>query len=160
VITAHQTANTNSLAIGAMENEAGEGLQEQQQQQQQQQQQPGSSHTLKVWLSWSSGKDCAYSLFKLRQQPDIEVVGLLTTVNEAADRVAMHAVRTTLLRMQAAAAGLPVYEVGRRSVCSSWTIVLRTHLFLLAGCKCCCLLCSLDQLKQFSSAAAAAQQSR
>jgi diphthamide synthase (EF-2-diphthine--ammonia ligase) len=75
----------------------------------QQQQQSGTP--LKLWLSWSSGKDCAYTLYCLRQRTDVEVVGLLTTVNERFDRVAMHAVRCRLLREQAAAVGLPVHEV-------------------------------------------------
>jgi hypothetical protein len=66
---------------------------------------------LRVWLSWSSGKDCAYTLHTLRLQSDVEVVGLLTTVNERFDRVAMHAVRCQLLQEQAAAVGLPVHEV-------------------------------------------------
>jgi diphthamide synthase (EF-2-diphthine--ammonia ligase) len=66
----------------------------------------------RLWLSWSSGKDCAYTLHCLRQRTDVEVVGLLTTVNERFDRVAMHAVRCRLLREQAAAVGLPVHEVG------------------------------------------------
>ena len=60
-----------------------------------------------VLLSWSSGKDSAWALHVLRQQPDLEVVGLLTTFNEAFDRVAMHAVRRELVEAQAAAAGLP-----------------------------------------------------
>lgn len=63
---------------------------------------------MKVWLAWSSGKDSAYSLHVLRSMPEVEVVGLLTTVNEAFDRVAMHAVRRELLLAQAAAAGLPL----------------------------------------------------
>ena len=46
----------------------------------------------KVLLSWSSGKDCAWAL-RGSQRTDVEVVGLLTTFNEAFDRVAMHAVR-------------------------------------------------------------------
>src|SRR5687767_8571077 len=58
----------------------------------------------RVLLSWSSGKDSAWSLHILRQDPEIEVVGLLTTVNEAFDRVAMHAVRRDLLLRQAEAA--------------------------------------------------------
>lgn len=57
----------------------------------------------------------AYTLHMLRQRSDVEVVGLLTTLNGQADRVAMHAVRSQLLRMQAAAAGLPVHEVGGRN---------------------------------------------
>ena len=73
----------------------------------------------RVWLAWSSGKDCAWALHVLRQQPDVEVVGLLTTVNEAADRVAMHAVRRTLLEVQASAVGLPLRLVYLPWPCSN-----------------------------------------
>ena len=65
----------------------------------------------KALLAWSSGKDSAWSLQVLRTQAEVEVVGLLTTINEAFDRVAMHAVRTELLRAQADAADLPVWPV-------------------------------------------------
>ncbi len=65
----------------------------------------------RVLLSWSSGKDSAWALYVLRQQPAVEVVGLLTTFNEAFDRVAMHAVRRELVEAQAAAAGLPLVPV-------------------------------------------------
>ena len=65
----------------------------------------------RILLSWSSGKDSAWSLFKLRQAPELEVVGLLTTVNEAFDRVAMHAVRRDLLLRQAEAAGVALWLV-------------------------------------------------
>src|SRR5436309_4769543 len=60
-------------------------------------------------LSWSSGKDSAWALHVLRQQPDVEVVGLVTTINAAFDRVAMHGVRRSLVEAQAAAAGLPLH---------------------------------------------------
>jgi len=70
-------------------------------------------------LSWSSGKDCAWALHTLRQSGDVKVVGLLTTVNEAYDRVAMHAVRTSLLNAQAEAAGLPLWTVSIPSPCSN-----------------------------------------
>lgn len=73
----------------------------------------------KAILSWSSGKDSAWALHTLRQQGEVEIVGLLTTVNETADRVAMHAVRSELLRAQAAAAGLPLHVVGIPSPCSN-----------------------------------------
>jgi diphthamide synthase (EF-2-diphthine--ammonia ligase) len=63
---------------------------------------------LKVLLSWSSGKDGGWALHVLRQQLDLEVVGLLTTFNEAFDRVAMHAVRRELVDAQAVATGLPL----------------------------------------------------
>jgi diphthamide synthase (EF-2-diphthine--ammonia ligase) len=41
----------------------------------------------RVLLSWSSGKDCAWALHLLQQQPGIEIVGLLTTLNAEFDRV-------------------------------------------------------------------------
>ncbi|HXQ22311.1 MAG TPA: hypothetical protein VN812_11610 [Candidatus Acidoferrales bacterium] len=65
----------------------------------------------KALLAWSSGKDSAWALHVLRQQPGFEVVGLVTTVNERFDRVAMHAVPTALLETQAEAAGLPLWKV-------------------------------------------------
>jgi uncharacterized protein (TIGR00290 family) len=71
----------------------------------------------RILLAWSSGKDSAWALHTLRQDPRIEVVGLLTTVSEAHDRVAMHAVRRALLERQAEAAGLPVTAVAIPSPC-------------------------------------------
>ena len=62
----------------------------------------------RVALSWSSGKDSAWALHALRLRPDIEVVCLLTSLNADANRVAMHAVRRTLLEEQARATGLPL----------------------------------------------------
>lgn len=70
-------------------------------------------------LSWSSGKDSAWTLYQLQQQPDIELVGLVTTLNEAFNRVAMHGIRVELLRMQAEAAGLPLWEVPLPWPCSN-----------------------------------------
>jgi uncharacterized protein (TIGR00290 family) len=67
--------------------------------------------TRRVLLSWSSGKDSAWALHQLRQLDDVDVVGLLTTFNEAADRVAMHAVRRQLVEAQAAATGVPLWPV-------------------------------------------------
>jgi uncharacterized protein (TIGR00290 family) len=63
---------------------------------------------VKAWLAWSSGKDSAWALHVLRASPEVEVVGLLTTVNEVHDRVAMHGVRRSLLQAQADALGLPL----------------------------------------------------
>jgi uncharacterized protein (TIGR00290 family) len=73
----------------------------------------------KVLLSWSSGKDSAWALHVLRREPDIEVVGLLTTFNEEFNRVAMHAVRRDLVDLQAAAAGLPLVPVMLPYPCSN-----------------------------------------
>ena len=69
------------------------------------------SRRVKALLSWSSGKDSAWALHVLRGQPDIELAGLLTTFNQEADRVAMHAVRRELVEMQASAVSLPLYPV-------------------------------------------------
>ena len=72
----------------------------------------------RVLLSWSSGKDSAWTLHVLRQQ-DVDVVGLLTTFNEAAGRVSMHAVREALVEAQADAAGLPLWPVNLPWPCSN-----------------------------------------
>jgi len=74
---------------------------------------------IRTLLSWSSGKDSAWSLHTLRQQGAYEVVGLLTTINTAFDRVAMHGTRASVLRAQAAAAGLPLTEVPLPWPCSN-----------------------------------------
>jgi uncharacterized protein (TIGR00290 family) len=65
----------------------------------------------KVLLAWSSGKDAAWTLHALRREGNVEVVGLLTTVDESKGRVAMHAVRRVLLEEQARAASLPLWAV-------------------------------------------------
>jgi uncharacterized protein (TIGR00290 family) len=70
-------------------------------------------------LSWSSGKDSAWSLHLLRQQGECDVVGLLTTFNQAANRVAMHAVRRSLVEAQAKAAGIPLWDVDLPWPCSN-----------------------------------------
>ncbi|MGO9325314.1 MAG: ATP-binding protein [Terracidiphilus sp.] len=65
----------------------------------------------RILLSWSSGKDSAWTLHVLRRDPSIEICGLLTTLNSEFDRVAMHGVRRTVLEAQAASAGLPLWIV-------------------------------------------------
>ena len=65
----------------------------------------------RVLLSWSSGKDSAWTLKVLREDPGVEVVGLLTTVNTTYDRVAMHSTRRAILEAQAEAAGLPLHII-------------------------------------------------
>ena len=65
----------------------------------------------RVLLSWSSGKDSAWSLHVLRQQADVEIVGLLTTLNAEFDRVAMHGTRRSVLEAQAQAAELPLWVI-------------------------------------------------
>lgn len=63
-----------------------------------------------VLLSWSGGKDAAWTLHRLRQRHDVDVVGLLTTVTSGYERIAMHGIRRELLQAQSEATGLPVIE--------------------------------------------------
>jgi uncharacterized protein (TIGR00290 family) len=78
-----------------------------------------SARRPRVLLSWSSGKDSAWALHVLRSAGEVELAGLVTTVNEAHGRVAMHAVRESLLEAQAEAAGLPLWRVPIPSPCSN-----------------------------------------
>jgi uncharacterized protein (TIGR00290 family) len=70
-------------------------------------------------LSWSSGKDSAWALHVLRRQPSCEVAGLFCTVNQAFDRVSMHAVRVELLKLQAEKVGLPLQLIQIPYPCSN-----------------------------------------
>ena len=70
-------------------------------------------------ISWSSGKDSAWTLLRLRDDRRYELSGLVTTVNREFDRVAMHAVRVSLLEAQAEAAGLPLWKVEIPNPCSN-----------------------------------------
>jgi uncharacterized protein (TIGR00290 family) len=71
----------------------------------------------KACVSWSSGKDSAFALWETCRRGDVDVVGVLTTVNAAFDRVAMHGVRRSLLERQVAALGLPALIVEIPSPC-------------------------------------------
>lgn len=73
----------------------------------------------KILLSWSSGKDSAWALHLLRSQGEYEIAGLLTTLNTAFDRVAMHSTRREIVDLQAAAAGLPLISIPLPWPCSN-----------------------------------------
>ena len=85
---------------------------------------------MKTLLSWSSGKDSAWSLHVLKKNSDIDLAGLFTTVNEAFDRVAMHAVRRTVLEAQAEAAGLPLHVIDIPWPCPNETYEKRMGAFV------------------------------
>jgi diphthamide synthase (EF-2-diphthine--ammonia ligase) len=85
----------------------------------------------RVLVSWSSGKDSAWMLHVLRQRDDVEVVGLLTTINETFGRVAMHGVRREILQAQALAVGLPLWEVPLPWPCTNADYELRMHRWLM-----------------------------
>jgi uncharacterized protein (TIGR00290 family) len=73
---------------------------------------------VKVLLSWSSGKDSAWTLHTLRRS-GVAVGGLLTSLNTSAGRVSMHGVREEILRAQAEAAGLPLRTIPLPFPCSN-----------------------------------------
>jgi uncharacterized protein (TIGR00290 family) len=73
----------------------------------------------RILLSWSSGKDSAWCLHVLRQRNDFEIAGLLTTLNEEFDRVAMHGTRRSVLDAQARAADLPLWVIPLPWPCSN-----------------------------------------
>jgi len=72
---------------------------------------------VKTIVSWSSGKDSAWTVHVLRRRGDVEIGALLTTINETAQRAAMHAVRVDVLQAQAAAIGAPLWLVPIPSPC-------------------------------------------
>jgi uncharacterized protein (TIGR00290 family) len=73
----------------------------------------------RAWMSWSSGKDSTFALHVALTQLGLDVRGLLVTINADADRVAMHAVRRSLLEAQAQRLGLPLHVVEIPSACSN-----------------------------------------
>lgn len=73
----------------------------------------------RILMSWSSGKDSAWALHKLQQDPNVELAGLFCTINKAFDRVAMHGVRVELLQKQAECLGLPLEIIEIPYPCSN-----------------------------------------
>lgn len=73
----------------------------------------------RAWVCWSSGKDSAWALHVERQRGEVEVVGLLTTVTDAYNRVSMHGVRAEVLAAQAESVGLPLLRVPIPVPCSN-----------------------------------------
>ena len=71
----------------------------------------------RVVVSWSTGKDSAWCLHMLEQAGDVEIIGLVTTVNPAFDRVSVHGTRLSVLRMQAERLGLSATEVALPHPC-------------------------------------------
>jgi diphthamide synthase (EF-2-diphthine--ammonia ligase) len=74
---------------------------------------------MKILVSWSTGKDSAWMLHRLRAQHPGAIGGLLSTTNQAVDRVAMHGVRRSVLEAQASAARLPLTLVPLPWPCSN-----------------------------------------
>jgi uncharacterized protein (TIGR00290 family) len=70
-----------------------------------------------AWMSWSSGKDSAFALHRARTVWDLDVTRLLVSLNDDAQRVSMHAVRRSLLELQAERLGLPLHIVSLPAAC-------------------------------------------
>jgi uncharacterized protein (TIGR00290 family) len=73
----------------------------------------------RAFLSWSSGKDAAFALVEARRLGLAEITGVLTTLNEKYNRVAMHGVRRELLDRQIETLGLPAIKVPIPSLCTN-----------------------------------------
>ncbi|MDB5090917.1 MAG: ATP-binding region [Mucilaginibacter sp.] len=66
---------------------------------------------LKCIFNWSGGKDSSLALYHCLQNPDLDIKYLVTTINDAADRISMHGVRVELLIQQAESIGIPLYQI-------------------------------------------------
>ncbi|CAN5212081.1 diphthine--ammonia ligase [soil metagenome] len=84
----------------------------------------------KCIFNWSGGKDSALALYHCLQDPDLEIKYLVTTINDVADRVSMHGVRTELLIMQAERIGIPLYQIRLPEMpgMEEYDAAMRTHL--------------------------------
>jgi uncharacterized protein (TIGR00290 family) len=89
--------------------------------------------TPRGWMSWSSGKDSAYALHVARVKRAVDVRALLVTMNAEADRVAMHAVRRSLLETQAQRLDLPLHIVEIPSPCPNDVYEARMAAAVLAA---------------------------
>ena len=77
--------------------------------------------THNTWLSWSSGKDSAWSVYVLNQSPEVNVTGIFTTINETQNRVAMHGTRLSILNAQAKSLDLPLHTIHIPDPCDNAT---------------------------------------
>jgi uncharacterized protein (TIGR00290 family) len=75
--------------------------------------------TKSVVLSWSGGKDSALALDALSRGPDVEVVGLITSITRDYDRISVHGVRRSMLQAQVERLGLPLFEISLMPACTN-----------------------------------------
>jgi uncharacterized protein (TIGR00290 family) len=68
-------------------------------------------HLTQVALSWSGGKDSTLALERLKADPNVHVVALVTTVSMTYDRVSIHGFRRSILHRQSRALGIPLTEI-------------------------------------------------
>jgi len=72
-----------------------------------------------VVLSWSGGKDSALALDALSRNPEVEVVGLLTSITRSYDRISVHGVRRAMLEAQVERLGLQLFEIPLDPSCTN-----------------------------------------
>ena len=86
-------------------------------------------------FNWSGGKDSALALYRCMQDPDLEIKYLVTTINDKADRISMHGVRTELLVEQAESIGIPLYQIRLPEMpgMQEYDAIMQTHLTAFAG---------------------------
>jgi uncharacterized protein (TIGR00290 family) len=87
--------------------------------------------TTQILLSWSGGKDSSLALAALRADPDVDVVGLLTSITTEYDRISIHGVRRSLLTAQADAVGLPLLEIPLAPACTNDSYEAAFHAVLV-----------------------------
>jgi uncharacterized protein (TIGR00290 family) len=62
-------------------------------------------------FNWSGGKDSSLALYHCLNNPELDIKYLVTTVNDAVDRISMHGVRVELLVKQAESIRIPLYQI-------------------------------------------------
>src|SRR5216683_6010653 len=72
-----------------------------------------------ILFCWSGGKDSAMAVHALSQNPQFEIISLLTTVTETYNRISMHGVRRELLHQQSKSLNIPLHEVPIPPQCSN-----------------------------------------
>lgn len=89
----------------------------------------------KCIFNWSGGKDSALALYHCLRDPDLEIKYLVTTVNDAVNRISMHGVRESLLLKQAEQIGIPLYQIRLPEMpgMQEYDDTMRAHLDKLKG---------------------------
>ncbi|MDE0299311.1 MAG: adenine nucleotide alpha hydrolase [Candidatus Poribacteria bacterium] len=81
---------------------------------------PRHGNPTPVLVSWSSGKDSAWTLYTLCKRPELySVRGVFTTVTKTFDRVSIHSTPSWVLKQQAEKLGVPLYEIPIPYPCSN-----------------------------------------
>ena len=90
---------------------------------------------IKCIFNWSGGKDSALALYHCLKNPELDIKYLVTTINDAADRISMHGVRTELLIKQAQSIGIPLYQIRLPEMpgMTAYNDVMRDHLSRLSA---------------------------